>query len=82
MQGTKNLGIEIEVEDLSTGEIGSDRTFSDITFDRQDEFFRDALRVFQRTIDISFHSRLPSTKTRGYVPSRIIKKPFRLDCRR
>lgn len=48
--GSKNLGIEIEVEDLTTGEIGSDRTFSDITFDRQDEFFRDALTVISRTI--------------------------------
>ena len=48
--GTKNLGIEIEVEDLSTGEIGSDRTFGDISFDRQDELFRDALTVISRTI--------------------------------
>ena len=48
--GNKNLGIEIEVEDLSTGEYGSDRTFSDIPFDRQDEFFRDAIRVISRTI--------------------------------
>lgn len=48
--GSKNLGIEIEVEDLSTGEIGSDRTFGDISFDRQDEFFRDALTVISRTI--------------------------------
>jgi len=48
--GTKNLGVEIEVEDLSTGEYGSDRTFSDISFDRQDEFFRDALAVISRTI--------------------------------
>jgi len=48
--GNKNLGIEIEVEDLSTGEYGSDRTFSDISFDRQEEFFNDALRVISRTI--------------------------------
>ena len=48
--GNKNLGIEIEVEDLGTGEYGSDRTFSDIPFDRQDEFFRDALTVISRTI--------------------------------
>ena len=48
--GNKNLGIEIEVQDMTTGEIGSDRTFSDISFDRQDEFFRDALRVVSRTI--------------------------------
>ena len=30
--GNKNLGIEIEVQDMTTGEIGSDRTFSDISF--------------------------------------------------
>lgn len=48
--GNKNLGIEIEVEDTNTGEYGSDRTFSDISFDRQDEFFRDALTVISRTI--------------------------------
>ena len=48
--GTKNLGVEIEVEDLTTGEYGSDRTFSDISFDRQDEFFRDALTVISKTI--------------------------------
>ncbi len=36
----KNLGIEIEVEDMGTGEYGSDRTFSDISFDRQNEFFK------------------------------------------
>ena len=48
--GNKNLGIEIEVEDMNTGEYGSDRTFSDISFDRQDEFFRDALSVISRTI--------------------------------
>ena len=48
--GNKNLGIEIEVEDMTTGEYGSDRTFSDISFDRQEEFFRDALGVISRTI--------------------------------
>ena len=48
--GNKNLGIEIEVEDLTTGEVGSDRTFSDISFDRQEEFFNDAMRVISRTI--------------------------------
>ena len=48
--GNKNLGIEIEVQDMTTGEIGSDRTFSDIPFDRQDEFFRDALTVISRTV--------------------------------
>ena len=48
--GNKNLGIEIEVEDLSTGEYGSDRTFSDISFDRQEEFFNEAMRVISRTI--------------------------------
>jgi len=48
--GNKNLGVEIEVEDLSTGEYGSDRTFSDISFDRQNEFFQDALSVVSKTI--------------------------------
>jgi len=48
--GNKNLGVEIEVEDLSTGEYGSDRTFSDISFDRQNEFFQDALIVISKTI--------------------------------
>jgi hypothetical protein len=46
----KNLGIEIEVEDIGTGEYGSDRTFSDISFDRQNEFFQEALGVISRTI--------------------------------
>ena len=46
----KNLGIEIEVEDMGTGEYGSDRTFSDISFDRQNEFFQEALGVISRTI--------------------------------
>jgi hypothetical protein len=48
--GNKNLGIEIEVEDLSTGEYGSDRAFNDISFDRQEEFFNEAVRVISRTI--------------------------------
>jgi|TARA_R110000824_G_scaffold61907_3_gene164227 hypothetical protein len=48
--GGKNLGIEIEVEDMTTGEYGSDRTFTDIPFDRQQEFFQDALGVISRTI--------------------------------
>ena len=48
--GNKNLGIEIEVEDMGTGQFGSDRTFSDIPFDRQDEFFREAIAVISRTI--------------------------------
>ena len=48
--GNKNLGIEIEVQDMKTGEIGSDRTFSDISFDRQEEFFRNALTVISRTV--------------------------------
>ena len=30
--GSRNLGIEIEVEDLGTGKRGSDRTFEDISF--------------------------------------------------
>jgi len=47
---SKNLGIEIEVEDVGTGEYGSDRTFTDIPFDRQDEFFRDALGIISKTI--------------------------------
>ena len=46
----KNLCIEIEVEDIGTGEYGSDRTFSDISFDRQNEFFQEALGVISRTI--------------------------------
>ena len=46
----KNLGIEIEVEDMGTGEYGSDRTFADISFDRQNEFFQEALGVISRTI--------------------------------
>ena len=48
--GNKNLGIEIEVEDMTTGEFGSDRTFEDVSFERQDEFFRQALTVISRTI--------------------------------
>lgn len=48
--GNKNLGVEIEVEDIGTGEYGSDRTFSDISFDRQNEFFQDAIGVISKTI--------------------------------
>jgi hypothetical protein len=48
--GTKNLGIEIQVEELGTSFVGSDRTFEDITFERQNEFFNDALMVISRTI--------------------------------
>lgn len=48
--GTRNLGVEIEVEELGTGQFGSDRTFEDISFERQNEFFNDAIAVISRTI--------------------------------
>jgi len=48
--GTRNLGVEIEIEELETGKIGSDRTFEDITFERQNEFFDKAKTVVSRTI--------------------------------
>ncbi len=67
--GSKNLGIEIEVEDLSTGEIGSDRTFGDISFDRQDEFFRDALTVISRTITAVSSVASPHTRLVFFCPS-------------
>lgn len=49
--GTKNLGVEIQVEELGTKNRGSDRTFEDITFERQNEFFDDAIAVISRTIN-------------------------------
>jgi len=49
--GTKNLGVEIQVEELGTTNVGSDRTFEDITFERQNEFFDDAKAVISRTIN-------------------------------
>jgi hypothetical protein len=49
--GTRNLGIEIEVEELGTRKRGSDRTFEDISFERQNEFFDQAVSVISRTIN-------------------------------
>jgi hypothetical protein len=49
--GTKNLGVEIQIEELGTMNVGSDRTFENITFERQNEFFDDAIAIISRTIN-------------------------------
>ena len=71
--GNKNLGIEIEVENMATGEYGSDRTFSDIPFDRQDEFFRNALTVISRTIT-SVHLSQALNNDKGICPKSEFKE--------
>ena len=48
--GNRNLGIEIEVKDMNTGEYGSDRVWENVDYSRQQEFFTNALTIISRTL--------------------------------
>ena len=48
--GNRNLGIEIEVRDINTGEYGSDRVWENVDYSRQQEFFNNSLTVISRTL--------------------------------
>tara|TARA_R110002012_G_scaffold75574_5_gene190933 strand:- start:9392 stop:10333 length:942 start_codon:yes stop_codon:yes gene_type:complete len=48
--GNRNLGMEIEVEDLNTGEYGADRVWENISYDRQEEFFNNTVAIISKTI--------------------------------
>ena len=48
--GNRNLGMEVEIEDLTTGEYGSDRVWENVSHDRQQEFFNNMITVISKTI--------------------------------
>lgn len=48
--GNRNLGIEVEVRELETGDFGSDRVWENVSYSRQQDFFNQSLTVISRTI--------------------------------
>lgn len=48
--GNRNLGLEIEIRDNTTGEIGSDRVWENVSYSRQQDFLNQSLTVISRTI--------------------------------
>ena len=49
--GNRNLGVEIEVRDVVTGELGSDRVWENVSYSRQQDFFNQSLTVISRTLN-------------------------------
>jgi hypothetical protein len=73
--GNRNLGIEVEVRELSTGDFGSDRVWENVSYSRQQDFFNEALTVISRTVNPSSSISAPQERQGSLAQVGIQRNP-------